>query len=907
MPGSYDVVVIGSGLGGLCSAATLARAGLKVRVLERHTQPGGYATTFFSGRFEFEVALHELSGIGRPDDRGPLWSLLEFLDVAHRVNFIQVPELSRIVAPGLDLQLPDGRGQALEALSERFPDERQGFELLLRQVFNIGEEVHAIRTHGHENEAAPFTIVRYPNLAHAAGVPLARALDRALTDPLAKLAFSQLWGYFGLPPSQISMLYFSAGMYAYLRYGATVIAEKSQRLSNAFVDVIREAGGEVSTGNGATAIECKQGAVRAVIAANGDRCETRCVVSNANPYITCLELIAAEHIPQRTRDQLAAATSSVGSFNVYLGLDKPSRELGIDEYEAYFCENPDMDAQYRACFELAMPQYYGLSAYDVVNPAFCAPGTGVVVLAALSHGDAWKGLSPDRYHDTRQRMADSMLERTEGHYPGLSDAVETAVISTPLTNIRYTGNPGGAIYGFANTPAQSPGFRFGPKGPLQGLWFVGAWTRPGGGFQACMNSGFNVAQEVLAARGMERQSTGFSQQTRPDRRIGYGQLMRDLRQVGETVRDTKRRPPPAEPGALPTSQIRDQIQPLHVEAMPVIVSDLIPRTGDTVTIRLRAKEGEMPVFAAGQCINLLVKIYGVETSRPYTIASSPKESRWLDLTIKKLERGLVSGFIHDRIKPGDELRISGPSGEFRYNPLRDNDQLVFIAAGSGITPFISMLTDFATQEQPPRVTLFYGSRSEQAVIYREELAALERGCDWLTVVHTLSQPEDGWLGARGRFRMNLLDGHTASADLASSTFFICGPAKLSQAAILGLGERGVPRRRVRVESFGVLGNIGLHPEWPQYLDVDTLFTITMAGSDQIFQVRAGEPLLNALERAGLPRPTLCRADVCKSCRIRLTKGEVFEPGREFPVGAPSRDDFVHPCTCHALSDLTLEA
>jgi len=906
MSDSYDVIVIGSGLGGLSAAAALARAGLKLRLLERHTQPGGYATTFFSDRFEFEVALHELSGIGRPDDRGPLWSLLEFLDVAHRIHFIQVPELGRVVAPGLDMVLPDGHEQALEALCEQFPHEREGFDLLLRQVFNIGEEIHAIRASGQEKAPAPLTVMRYPNLAHAAGVPLARVLDRALTDPLAKLAFAQLWGYFGLPASQISLLYFAAGMHAYLRYGAAVIAEKSQSLSNAFVDVIREAGGEVSTGNGAAAIECEQGTVRAVLTDHGERYETRCVVSNANPYTTCLELIAPEHLPQRTRDQLAAATSSVGSFNVYLGLGKPSRELGIEEYEIYYCETPDMEAQYRACFELAMPQYYGLCAYDVANPEFCAPGTGVAVLVALSHGDAWKGLPPGEYHDTRQRIAEAMLARTERHVPGLSDAVETAVISTPLTNIRYTGNPDGAIYGFANTPGQCPGFRFGPEGPLLGLWFVGAWSRPGGGFQACMNSGFNVAQEILAGRGMKRQSTGFAHQTQPDRGTGYGQLWRDLRQVGKTIRASKRAPRPETPGSLPGEPIRDQILPLHVERLPVVVADKILQTADTITLRLQAREGALPTFTAGQYISLLVTIDGVETSRPYTIASPPTQPDRLDLTVKKLEQGFVSSFLHERLQPGDELQVSGPSGEFRYNPLRDSDRLVFIAAGSGITPFVSMLTDFAQRGEAPAVTLFYGSRSEPTIIYREQIAELERVCDWLTVVHALSQPGSGWQGERGRVDIELLDRHLGPDDLAGRTFFVCGPAALYRAMLVGLGERGVSRRHIRVESFGPGEDITRDREWPTSLDAETRFTVRMTGSGKTFEVRAGEPLLNAMEREGLSPPVLCRADECKSCRVRLTDGQVFNPGEDYPKGAPSRGDFVHPCTGYAMSDITLD-
>ena len=121
----YDVVVIGAGNGGLTAALTLARGGRRVLLLERHNVPGGCATSFVRGRFEFEVALHQLSGVGRPERPGPLRSLLTDLGVFDKLEFVEIENLYRIVIPGVfDATLPADRPELVKALQGWFPDER---------------------------------------------------------------------------------------------------------------------------------------------------------------------------------------------------------------------------------------------------------------------------------------------------------------------------------------------------------------------------------------------------------------------------------------------------------------------------------------------------------------------------------------------------------------------------------------------------------------------------------------------------------------------------------------------------------------------------------------------------------------------------------------------------------------
>src|SRR5512136_1427143 len=126
MTKKYDAIVIGAGLGGLSAATMLAKNGLGVLLLERHNVPGGYATSFVRGRYEFEVALHELSGIGPPEHRGNLYRYLDYLGVTRRVEFLRVANMYRSVFPDLDITLPVGREACEEVLCRAFPHEAAG-------------------------------------------------------------------------------------------------------------------------------------------------------------------------------------------------------------------------------------------------------------------------------------------------------------------------------------------------------------------------------------------------------------------------------------------------------------------------------------------------------------------------------------------------------------------------------------------------------------------------------------------------------------------------------------------------------------------------------------------------------------------------------------------------------------
>jgi phytoene dehydrogenase-like protein len=292
----YDAIVIGAGLGGLAAATMLAHEGLGVLLLERHNVPGGYATSFVRGRYEFEVALHELSGIGPPERRGNVYRSLEYLGMTEKVEFLQVDNLYRAVFPDLDVTLPVGREAFEGKLVEIFPHEAQGIHRFMQRVFDFGHN-HA-RFLKQRRKVHPLTIpFRFPHFVRYLPTTWGKVLNRDVQDPAARALLSQYWGYVGMPPSQISFVFMASTLAAYVSRGAAFPKGRSQALSNGFLSRFEELGGKVRMNCGVARIITSNGRASGVITEAGEEIHADWIVSNADPITTCRDLIGLEKVP----------------------------------------------------------------------------------------------------------------------------------------------------------------------------------------------------------------------------------------------------------------------------------------------------------------------------------------------------------------------------------------------------------------------------------------------------------------------------------------------------------------------------------------------------------------------------------------------------------------------------------
>jgi phytoene dehydrogenase-like protein len=491
-----DCVVIGAGLGGLSAATMLARNGLGVLLLEQHNVPGGYATSFVRGRYEFEVALHELSGIGSPERPASLFRYLDYLGVASKVEFIHLPNLYRAVFPDLDITLPAGREPFESTLCQAFPAEAKGIRRVVQRAFDLRSDfVKIAKQRGVGNLATmPF---RFPHFFRYLPTTWGQVLNRDVRDPRARAVLSQYWGYYGLPPSRVSFLYFAMGLAAYVRHGPTFPKGRSQALSNAFLTTFEELGGEVRLNCGVRQITTANGRVTGVVTEAEDVIAADWVISNADPITTCRGLIGDDKVPDEFFTRLRSSEIAPSTVNVYLGVASPPQELGLAEHEIFVNADYDFDKHYERMRTITPPEAIAITCYNAVYPDISPPGTSIVVLTALQYGEPWVEVPPAEYVATKNRIAEGMIQVAERIAPDLRACAEVAEVSTPLTNMRYASALGGSIYGFNQPPRDNIVWRLGHRGPLEGLYFVGAWTQPGGGFETTITSGQMVGGAVL--------------------------------------------------------------------------------------------------------------------------------------------------------------------------------------------------------------------------------------------------------------------------------------------------------------------------------------------------------------------------------------------------------------------------
>lgn len=322
------------------------------------------------------------------------------------------------------------------------------------------------------------------------------------------------------------------------------------------------------------------------------------------------------------------------------------------------------------------------------------------------------------------------------------------------------------------------------------------------------------------------------------------------------------------------------------------------------------KEGRgFPNFRAGQYISLKAEINGACVSRPYSICSTPNEALdqgKLAITVKTNPGGFVADYLLDNIKVGDELVASSPEGQFYYESLRDGKNVIALAGGSGITPFLSMAGAITDGTEDFNLTILFGSRTEEAILFKDELASLEASSDGkVKVVHILSDEEkDGY--EHGFISADIIKKYAPEGE--DYSIFVCGPEAMYKFAEAEIAKLNLPKRRVRNELLGVIKDVTADAAYKGDANATYNVTVRQAGQDEkVVPAKASETLLVAFERAGIKAPSRCRSGECGWCRSQLVSGEVFIP--QATDGRRESDkkwNTIHPCASFPLSDCVIE-
>lgn len=310
-------------------------------------------------------------------------------------------------------------------------------------------------------------------------------------------------------------------------------------------------------------------------------------------------------------------------------------------------------------------------------------------------------------------------------------------------------------------------------------------------------------------------------------------------------------------------------------------------------------------FSAGQYLSVSLQIGPMKLTRPYSIASSPREA--LEgiymLTIQRVEGGIASQYIHDNWQVGTEVTVSEPLGNFTYEPLRDAGTVVAVVGGSSITPFRSLAKAIADGDEDADLVLLYGSRTLEDTIFQNDLKELESACSRIKVVNVLSHEEREGC-EHGFITAELIKKYAPAGEYS---LFVCGPQAMRQFVDKQIQTLGLRKKFIRNELFGEYFGPAKEPDYPRDVAPEFKVTVRIAGNEQTITASSDVSLLRSLEASGIAAPAHCRSGECGWCHSRLVSGQVYTP--KSVDGRREADllyGYIHPCCSFPVSDLVIE-
>ena len=312
-------------------------------------------------------------------------------------------------------------------------------------------------------------------------------------------------------------------------------------------------------------------------------------------------------------------------------------------------------------------------------------------------------------------------------------------------------------------------------------------------------------------------------------------------------------------------------------------------------------------FGAGKYLTVFETIEGMPITRAYSISSSPKESLEgkYELTIKLVEGGLMSKYIFDTWKKGKSVEVSAPAGNFEYQELRDAKKVICLAGGSGITPFVSMAKAIRDGDEDFEMTLLYGSRNYENILFRKELDAIAKECDKVKVVHVLSDEAEVKKGTeKGFITADLIKKYAPENEEYS--IFICGPQQMYNFLDGELGKLNKEKKYIRHEMFGEFHNPASQSDYPDNVPDEVKITVTIQDETYTVVGKTGDSVMQTLEKNKIAVPARCRSGECGFCHSHLLSGKVYVPeALEYRRLADYKFGCIHPCCSFPLTDLEI--
>ena len=498
MQNQYDVIVVGAGNAGMMAAATTAKAGLKTLLLEKHNLPGGCATSFVRGRFEFEPSLHELCNIGTPQTPGSIAYMLD--QVGAKVDWRYEHNIFRAIVKGengYDVTLKAGEEAFIASMEEAVP----GSAASVRAFLDLVGPLDAAQEFMDKEGVKFVKLFRdYGDFLRAGSHSTEEVMTALGMPKKAQDLINTYWGYLGAPTDDLNALHFLYMVSAYIKYGAGMPHLRSHEISLSLIHALQSHGGEVRYNSEVTRFLFNEKGEACGVEANGETFYAKEIISNVIPN-NVFNRSDEKHITAHSRKLANARRFGISVATIYLGLDCTAEELGVDDYTVFVMADSSPRRQYELRGDKGM---YIVNCLNTVIPDSSPAGTCTLFFTTLMFGsDLPVDLKPEEYKKFKNKLAKEYIEDYE-KLMGISilPHIEEIEVATPVTFARYLGTPDGTIYGYMTQGWDNIIARTATKDAdydIPHLHFCGGHYIRGDGYSTAYLTGDMVANDVIKA------------------------------------------------------------------------------------------------------------------------------------------------------------------------------------------------------------------------------------------------------------------------------------------------------------------------------------------------------------------------------------------------------------------------
>lgn len=509
----WDVVVIGAGNGGLSAAVTFAKAGKKVLILEKHNVPGGYATSFKRGRFEFEASLHELSSYGCVQGAGNIRKIFEELGVHDKIEWCRIPDAYRMITLSdpdkIDVTMPFGVSNYIDKMEEYVPGSRQKME----EIFDLCERLTKTAEFlGNINSINANLITEikdnHMDFVRVAPYSVNDVLKAVGLSKRARDIFNAYWCYLGVDCDTISAIHYLGLVDRYINYGAVCAKGRSHELSCAFQQRFEELGGTIYFNSFVEKIVMDNGAAVGVKVKGRDEIEyADVIVCNSAPHNAVAKMIDPSDLPESAIRQTNARKFAGRGFTMFLGLDKSPEELGIKEHCYMIYDTANTVQQVKSMETIEGNNAQATCCLNNAVPGCSPEGTTILYFTTLYTSDCWSEINERDYVKAKEYVANRMIDNFEkATGTKIRDSIEEIEIATPATYARYADAPQGTIYGYSAEKWDGIVQRLMMPNSddfIPNLYFAGGYGAQGLGFGSSYTNGYQTANRIMKKQRKE--------------------------------------------------------------------------------------------------------------------------------------------------------------------------------------------------------------------------------------------------------------------------------------------------------------------------------------------------------------------------------------------------------------------